>query len=99
MSTKKCMSRDQDRICLRLGHTAEGAAIGKIPSHSSVQACYLCVGSGCGIEGRVFVKAEIHKLRRIALADVGRSVRLLYLFKFKIDFSILMNGPQQISVH
>ncbi len=51
------------------------------------------------IESRVFVEAEIHELRCIALADGSRSIRLLDLFKFEINFSILMDGSQQVTIN
>ena len=52
-----------------------------------------------GSECSVLVKAEIHELRGVAISDCGWSVRLLDLFKFEIDFPILMDGAQQIAVH
>src|SRR5882724_12723849 len=51
------------------------------------------------IESRVLVEAEIHELRRIALADGGRSVRLLDFFKFEIDLSIGVSRSQQIAIN
>src|SRR5258708_34408363 len=53
---------------------------------------------GSLIESRVLVETEIHELRCVALADGGRSVRLLDFFKFEIDLSIGVNRSPQITV-
>jgi len=46
----------------------------------------------------VFVETEIQKLRRIALAHGGGSVRPLDLFKLEVDRPIRMDGTQQEAI-
>src|SRR5690349_15875825 len=103
MSTKKCMSASRE---CSSGAAARASRWGDLetsilfsPERELFLTKNLFVGRLSGLrKSRVLVETEIHKLRCIALADGRRSIRLLDFFKFEINFSIMMDRAQQVTI-